>query len=584
MRSIGRLSPKLRRILGWLTVGVLLALAFVVIPVAVWTPPEAVGESPLDGWHRYSGVVHVHTTLSDGGATPLQVVEAAQNSGLDFVGITDHNNQAAKPFEGYKGKTLVFAGSELSLTKGHFMALDFEQPSSFVFSRDPEDDIRDVHDLGGFGFAAHPTSPRSDLAFGAWNVAGDWGLEVLNGDSEWRSAGLGLFRTLAFYAVNRRYALLDALRPPAAALGAWDRLLAQRDAVGIFGADTHGRLAITRKRFIRFPSYEALFSVASIHVLLRNPLAGDFPRDRRAVLDAIRSGRLHIGIDSLASSADFSFVVASKRSDQTFAMGERVPWGEGLEARITGKMPKGTVVTLLRDGRVEARGTAGLVSRLAAPGVYRVEAHVPGWTMPWVITNPVYVFPSEIHEARARRGDWPAAPPAPSPTRILDSFDGPSSFVAEADTDSRIELPWQRPDEDEGGGGVARLAFALGHPGPGRPNVWCALVDRTPRNLGGATGLTLNIRADGIYRFWLQVRDRNEASRDDAEEWWFASIKTSTEWQHVAVPFARLRSLNSNTDGRVDVDKVKALVLVLDQAAVPPGTRGTIWIDDMGIY
>ena len=31
---------------------------------------------------------------------------------------------------------------------------------SFVFSRDPLDDIVDVHELGGFGFAAHPPSAR----------------------------------------------------------------------------------------------------------------------------------------------------------------------------------------------------------------------------------------------------------------------------------------------------------------------------------------------------------------------------------------------------------------------------------------
>jgi len=27
------------------------------------------------------------------------------------------------------------------------------------------------------------------------------------------------------------------------------------------------------------------------------------------------------------------------------------------------------------------------------PGVYRVEAHVPGWDVPWVMTNPIYLFP-----------------------------------------------------------------------------------------------------------------------------------------------------------------------------------------------
>ena len=100
---------------------------------------------------------------------------------------------------------------------------------------------------------------------------------------------------------------------------------------------------------------------------------------------------------------------------------------------------------------------------------------------------------------------------------------------------------------------MARLAFRLGSPGPARPNVWCALVDRTPRTLVGARGLTLTIKGDGVYRIWLQVRDKNAASRDDAEEWWFASVKTGPEWRTVAVPFSRLRSLNPSRDGHVDL-------------------------------
>ena len=52
----------------------------------------------------------------------------------------------------------------------------------------------------------------------------------------------------------------------------------------------------------------------------------------------------------------------------------------------------------------------------------------------------------------------------------------------------------------------------------------------------------------------------------------------------MALPFARLRSINKNTDGRLDLDKVRALVFVLDKGAVKPGSAGTIWIDEVGVY
>ena len=50
------------------------------------------------------------------------------------------------------------------------------------------------------------------------------------------------------------------------------------------------------------------------------------------------------------------------------------------------------------------------------------------------------------------------------------------------------------------------------------------------------------------------------------------------------MPFARLRSINPKTDGKLDLDKVRALVFVIDKGSVKPGTQGTIWIDEVGVY
>jgi hypothetical protein len=52
----------------------------------------------------------------------------------------------------------------------------------------------------------------------------------------------------------------------------------------------------------------------------------------------------------------------------------------------------------------------------------------------------------------------------------------------------------------------------------------------------------------------------------------------------VAVPFARLRSLNPKTDGKLDLDKVRQLVFVIDAGAEKPGTQGTILVDELGLY
>src|SRR4030095_12908338 len=184
----------------------------------------------------------------------------------------------------------------------------------------------------------------------------------------------------------------------------------------------------------------------------------------------------------------------------------------------------------------------------------------------------------------ARRAAWPPAPPVPAALQTIDAFEGTTRFQTGFDTQTQQNRDVIDPTGGLDGTGAARIAFRLGTPTPSHPDVFAALVDPTPRDLSGRTGLTLALRADGVYRIWVQVRDLNPASTDGGTEWWFASLRTSTDWQRVAVPFAGVRSIHPHTDGRRDLDQVRALVFVLDKGSVKPGTAGTIWIDDLGTY
>jgi hypothetical protein len=166
---------------------------------------------------------------------------------------------------------------------------------------------------------------------------------------------------------------------------------------------------------------------------------------------------------------------------------------------------------------------------------------------------------------------------------IADFDRSSGGFDPGADARSRVEPPtW----DTAGGvrGGALRLAFRLGEADAAHPDVFAALVNRADRDLRGRQGLTFALRADGVYRLWVQVRDANPAASDEGTEWWFASVRTSTGWERVTVPFARLRSIQKNSDGRPDPDRVKAIVFLVDKGAMPPGSRGTVWIDDLGAY
>jgi hypothetical protein len=555
------------------------ALAGAAVWVAVQRPLAVVGTPPSDGFHRLSGVVHVHTTASDGAGTPEEVVAAARRAGLGFVVLTDHNVLDAKRVEGSRDGLLVLVGTEISTTAGHVLGVGIPDPG-FRFSGDAGDALEDVRDLGGAAFAAHPDSDRPDFRWTGDALPGPWGLEVLNGDSAARSAGaLRLARAAVFYPLNPRLALVQGLRRPDATLARWDALSKERDVPAIAGADAHARIPIRKNLALPFPGYEALFSVARVHVVLDRPLTGRFDQDAAALVDALRRGRSSVGVDGLAPAGEVSFV--ARAGERVWTMGDTAPPSPGLRLQAGGRAPQGTRFVLFRDGVRASETPGGLDVAVPGPGVYRVEAYVPGHGMPWVITNAIVVADEATAAARARRAAWPEPPPAPPAAEVLDDFEGKTVFEPASDPGSTLERPVLDPSGGLAGGGAARLRYRLGTEGA---SPYVALVHQGAKDLTGRRGLVFAVKGDGVHRLYVQVRDLNPASADEGTEWWFASVKTSTEWRRVAVPFERLRSINPKTDGRLDLDEVRAVIFLVDKGVAPLGSGGTVWLDEVGWY
>jgi hypothetical protein len=560
------------------------ALGAIYVPALFWHPLALEGEAPQDGWTRVSGAIHMHTTYSDGSGSPEELVAAARRLGLQFVVITDHNNFGAKAFEGYHDGVLALVGCELSTRSGHLLGLGPTQPT-FRFSGDARDGVDDVLHLGGFPVAAHPfRSGESDWT--AWDTPGPWGFELLNGKSQ--TGGVGLWsRLLAAvrYPVSAEYAALSVAHGSDETLARWDELLAQRDVVGTVGTDAHGRLRLGKRwksRALPIGSYDAQLGFAREHVLLDGPLTGDAAADGRALLAAMRRGHCYGAVDGLALANEFSFIADA--AGRRFTMGDTAPAGPGVSLWAGGRAPHGARFVLLKDGVAVAQDAGHVALPDASAGVYRVEVRVPGWRIPWVLSNPIYVMDEVRARHRQQAATWPDAPLAPPIKTLLDDFEGASSFTAEFDPSSWMDARVLDPRAGINGRGAARFAFRLGAPGPGRPFVWCALVNRAPRDLRGTSGLTFAVRADGEYRIWAQIRDAAATDKDEGSQWWSASVRTSTAWQRVSVPYARLFSLNAAPGSRLDLGRVKALVFVIDSGAANPGASGTIWIDQVGAY
>ena len=357
---------------------------------AVTAPPERMRGTEV------VGAVHVHTTHSDGALDVAGIVEEGRAAGLDFLLITDHNTLAAKPQEGYAGDLLLIVGTEISTDSGHILGFGFDSPEH-PFPHGAKDVLRDIENLGGTAIVAHPTSPNEGLAWTDPALPGTWGIEVVNGDTQWRSAsGPRILFSGLVYPFNPQYALTRLLtRPAAAAL--WDELLARRRTTGIVGVDAHTRL----------PSYEAVFRVARNHVLLDTPLAGDGTRDVAAVTDALSRGRAFIGIDGIAPTDGFFF--GAERDGQSWAMGDTVAPHPALTLRAGGVANPEARFHLLKDGEVMEGETSGFAIPADEAGVYRVEVTLPGWPIPWIMSNPIYVLgPADRTRLQGGRVQGPA--------------------------------------------------------------------------------------------------------------------------------------------------------------------------------
>ncbi|HJS58881.1 MAG TPA: hypothetical protein VKA01_12335, partial [Vicinamibacteria bacterium] len=216
-------------------------------------------------------------------------------------------------------------------------------------------------------------------------------------------------------------------------------------------------------------------------------------------------------------------------------------------------------------------------------GCYRVEVRASRSRLPWILSNPICVYDAATLAARSIRAAWPAEAPPPAASAPLANLET-AAFAVETDPSSEAAKEARDVAAGPHGDTALRLAFRLGEPAPGRPFVWCALVNRETRDLSASKGVVFQVKADGEYRFWLQLRDENPTSPEGGVEPWFTSVRTSREWRAVSVPFARLRSIHPKSDGSFDPSRVREVVFLVDHGAVKPGTAGTIWIADLGVY
>ena len=344
--------------------------------------------------------LHMHTSYSDGSGSHVDIAQAAIQSGLDAVIVTDHN-ALVQGFERYykdgSRRVLMLIGEEVhdqdrDPQKNHLLVFGTAQEMA-TFAGDPQTLVKAINDSGGLSFIAHPYDPAAksfnepSISWEDWSVDNFTGLELWNGLSELKTH-IPTKVHAAFYGL---FPWLVAHRPQSTTLKKWDDLLVHRRVVAVGGSDAHAlRMHVGPISRTIYP-YEFHFRAINTHIFIKDPLTGDVETDRKMIYDALAGGHCFIGYDLPRPTRGFRFTA---HGDETGGiMGDEIParGGVTLEAHL----PSLAEIRLIRNGNVLLTGkrTQALTYVAREPGVYRVEAFVKylGLKRGWIYSNPIYL-------------------------------------------------------------------------------------------------------------------------------------------------------------------------------------------------
>ena len=344
--------------------------------------------------------LHMHTHYSDGSGSHQDIAEAALQSGLDAVIVTDHN-VLVTGFEGYykndRRKVLILIGEEVhdqdrDPQKNHLLVLGAAQELA-TYADEPQLLINAVKDSGGLSFIAHPYDPaapvfnETDISWVDWSVRDFTGIELWNGLSELKTIIPSKLHGV-FYAFFPEFV---AHSPITATLRKWDDLLEEHRIVAIGGSDAHAlHLKLGPLSRVIFP-YQFHFRAINTHLLIPNPLSGEAATDKKMIYAALAAGHCFVGYDLPASTRGFRFSAQGREQDAVM--------GDEINARgsvtLQAHLPSMTEIRLLKNGQPikTVKNKQALTHITDQAGVYRIEAYRTylGRRRGWIFSNPIYV-------------------------------------------------------------------------------------------------------------------------------------------------------------------------------------------------
>ena len=340
-------------------------------------------------YYQYGGIIHVHSTYSDGQKSVTEIMDIANELDIDFLLLSDHNTLQPKfdGLEGWYGNVLLGIGCELNdhLDRNHYLAFNINEEIDPELP--PEEYVQRVRDLGGVGIIAHPNENRDNIAkyppypWTEWDTESFDGIEIWNQMSEWME---GLTHTNKFWRIlhPRR----SIIAPKKETLEIWDSLNRKRRVTGIGGVDAHGhRYRLMGLFTIQVFRYKVSFRTIRTHILSPDKMEGqNYQNDLQIIYNALRGANCFISHRLMGDASDFRFTAENEHGSAI--IGQSLPFSEKTVLRVDNPLPAKTV--LIGNGKVLNFKNGDIVEfDVDEPGVYRVETHIKN--RPWILSNHI---------------------------------------------------------------------------------------------------------------------------------------------------------------------------------------------------
>ncbi|GAB4131333.1 MAG: CehA/McbA family metallohydrolase [Ignavibacteriales bacterium] len=347
---------------------------------------------------EYVGVIHVHSSFSDGTGKCDEIANYANEVGLDFCLLSDHNTLRGKDsgFEGWYGNSLLLIGCEINdkFNKNHYLAFGIDKtPSTRLPAKEY---VKFVKDSGGVGFIAHPFEKRSSMKehppypWNEWESQDFNGIEIWNHMSEWME-GLTEENKYNYFV----HPLRSVVGPNADSIKMWDKLNQQRKVVGIGGIDAHAHKVNLLGFFeVEVFPYKVLFKSVRTHILSSEKLEpkkgkkfNSIDNDKKIIYSSLAEGRCFVSNFYRGDAKGFRFF--AQAGGKIYQMGDTIKKIGKVNLKVILPNISGKIY-LIRNGEVVDQMENSEADFIVnSKGNYRVEVFLDN--SPWIYSNHIRI-------------------------------------------------------------------------------------------------------------------------------------------------------------------------------------------------